>query len=713
MACARSVGPLRAEASSTNLMAMPLTFNRPWIGPHATLVAALLAAALIIGMPSRLTAQDLPTLGSRVTDLAGVMSDADRQRAEGGLADLEASANVQLFALFVDTTEGTAAPDYASEVATANGLGGNDALLVVAVGDRRHALWVGDGLSEATNDEIDSVLSDAVEPRLQASEWGAAVADGAAALGVALGAEPEPSTGGAGFPWAALLGIVLLVGGGIFLWTWWQRRRAIGRDAEERDRRVGALAREANGLLIEVDDLIRHDAQELAFAEAQFGEDAAATFGKALDAAREELRAAFAVRQKLDDSTPEAPEQREAMLREIVERCNRAKAALEEQTKHFDELRDLERRAPEVLAAQPEAAAAVEARIPDAESALEELRSEAPASSTAVQGNVGEARKRLDIARSAATRGQSALGQNNRGAAGRAAKAAQEAVAQASALLDAIGREHATLEKARDGLDAALAQARTDVEAAAAAAAALREQPLIAAAEEAKQKLAAADAAATARTDLVVAFRLATDAEAAGDRVAAAVKEGQERRAKEVDAAAAELRSAAGAVDRAADFIGARRHGVGRTPRTRLSEAQEALRRATDLRDSDPAASSEQARRARELGDEAYRLASDEFGATERAGHGGTVILDNRRFPTGRDSGWGADVGGAILGNIIGSILTGGGRGGGPFGGGGFGGGMRFPGGGGFGGGGGGGRSFGGGFGRGGGGGGRSRGGAW
>jgi hypothetical protein len=187
------------------------------------------------------------------------------------------------------------------------------------------------------------------------------------------------------------------------------------------------------------------------------------------------------------------------------------------------------------------------------------------------------------------------------------------------------------------------------------------------------------------------------------------VRAAKTRRAKEHAAADAELRAAELSLDRAEDFIGARRHGMGRRPRTRLSEAREHLERARALRDADPVASAAQAQRAMALADDAYRLAADDFSATEDAGYGGTVIIDGRHHPTGRDAGWGADIGGAILGGIIGSILSGGGGRG--WGGGGFGGGgIGLPRGGGFGGGGGG-RTFGGGFGRRGGG--RSRGGAW
>ena len=684
------------------------------LGHRGALVPAVVACllAIALALPVAVRAQTPPRLEEPVTDLSGVLTDADRATAEDGIEELDAEHGVQLFALFLGTTEGFTAAEYADLVAAQNGLGGNDALLVVAVEDRREGIWVGDLLSDATDEELDAILANAIEPRLAEEEWGDAVAAGAVGLGGALGneapSEPQPRPGSGGIlPW--FVGILLVAGGAWVLWSWWRSRREAGLEAEERDRKLGGLAREANALLIETDELIRHDSQELGFAEAQFGKEAAEAFRAALDSARGELKAAFAVRQQLDDATPETPEERERLLAEIVERCRRAQATLEEQTRKFRELRDLERRAPEILEAQPQAIAAVEARLAEAERQLETLQADAPGSSKAVHGHRSEASKRLALARKTTEEAQLALQRNDRSAAGRGAKAAQDATAQAATLLDAIGREAAALEEARALLEPALAEALRGLSAAESSAPPDEIGTFAKGIEDARAKLDAAQAASRGSPrDLVLAYRLAVEAAAASDQVVAAVRAARTRRAKEHAAADAELRAAELSLDRAEDFIGARRHGIGRRPRTRLSEARQHLERARALRDKDPVASVAQAQRAVALADDAYRLAAEDFMATEDAGYGGTVIIGDRHHPTGRDAGWGTDIGGAILGGIIGSILSGGGRGG--WGGGGFGGGIGLPRGGGFGGGGGG-RTFGGGFGRRGGG--RSRGGAW
>jgi hypothetical protein len=693
-------------------------------------VVALLAAMTAMTAVT-VAAQDTPKLQDRVTDLAGVLSGADRSTAEDAIRRLDDDRNIQLWALFVDTTDGAAAPDYATEVATANGLGGNDALLVVAVNDRRDAIWVGPLLDSITDDELDTILADTIEPRLRDSAWGRAVADGASALGQASVGAPIGGGGGGGgdgggvteptaapdLGWLAwFVPVLLILAGGLLLVWWFARWRSSHREAEERDRRTGELARRANALLIETDELMRQDDQELAFAEAEFGADAVDPFRAALAAARVELQAAFKVRQQLDDEVPEDPATREGMLNDIVARCTRAQELVGMETERFRELRDLERRAPDILTGLPDELTRIEQRLSPAEAAFAALEAEAASSAATVRGNVAEARKRIALARETASAGSAAVQSGDRAAAARAAKAAPDAAAQATALLDAVDKAAQALEEARRQLPDALAAARADVTSARSALATATDRAAQSDVGQAETKLAAAQQAASGDPhDLALALRLAREAEAAADAALGQIKEGEERRAKVLAATDAAIAAAAQAGDRAADYITARRHGVGRIPLTRLADAQVALEQARGLRDTDVEVSLGLAQRALAQANEAYRLASDEFEQTDAAGYGGSVIINGRQYPVGRsrpwpgrtrDPGWGNDIGTAILGGIIGGILSGGGRGGG----GGFGG---FGGGGG---GGGGGRSIGGGFGGfggGGGGGGRSRGGGW
>ncbi len=662
------------------------------------------------------------TLSDRVTDETGVITDAQIDEAQAAIDALDAQG-IQLWALFVSTTGGQAITDYADATAAENGLGGNDAVLVVAIDDRRDGMWVGDLLDSVTDEEIDRILAEDVEPLLGEGEWGAAIAGAAEGLGEAAasaaGEEPANTPGpgaegsGGGLDLGVLLAIAAVAFGAWMLWKRWRAGRAADEQDRERERSLRGLAQRANALLIETDELLRHNGQELGFVEAEFGADAAEPFRAALDAARNELKAAFRLRQLLDDGTPDAPADRERMLNEIVGHCEKADQLVEAQTARFQELRDLERRAPEVLADQEAQVAQARAQVPAVEALLTALRAEAGGSSQAVHGNVAEATKRLDLAERAASEGRQALDRGERGAAGRAAKASQDALAQARALLAAVQHEAGALEEARTALGPAMERARQDLQQAASVVAAESGSDQRDELAAARSRLEAAEAASSGTPpDLVAAYRLAREAEAAAESVIASVAEAREREAHEIAAADAAIRSAELATARAEEFIASRRHGIGRRARTALSEADAALTRALSTRDSDPRAALAHARRASQLADAAYATARRDFDATVDDGLGGTIVIGGSPFSTGRGANWGGDVGGVIIGSIIGSILSGGGRRGGGgfggFGGGGFGG----FGGGGFGGGGfgGGGRSFGGGFG---GGGGRSRGGGW
>jgi len=298
-------------------------------------VAPILTCALVGLLAAAPVAAQTLTGDERLIDETGLIGDDQRAEALDAIASLDDVRNVQLWALFVQTTRGEPIADYAARVAAESGLGGNDALLVVAVDDRRDGLWVGSLLGEVSDDEIDATLANEVEPRLADGEWGAAIAAAARGIDAAMadGAGPEPGTdpgttpgpGGddASNPLPILIALAL-VGGGLWLiWRWFRDRRAVAAEDRERTRRLTRLSQDANALLIETDELLRQNGQELGFVEAEFGSDAAEPFRAALQAAREELQAAFRVRQQLDDRQPETEPDRERLLNEIVARCEK------------------------------------------------------------------------------------------------------------------------------------------------------------------------------------------------------------------------------------------------------------------------------------------------------------------------------------------------------------------------------------------------------
>ena len=731
--------------------------SRAHAGPsRVRAIAASLASAVLVllaAMPA-LAVDTLPRLQERVTDQAGVLSDADVQQVEQALADLEASHNIQLFVAFVDSTGVEDVTSFTESTARNSSLGGNDALLLVAVGDRSDALWVGDSLDEVTDDEIDAILGDAVEPRLQDGDFAGAAVAGARALGdAAAGAiiptvppagETAPPAGegagsgsGSGFSLTPILAVLLLVGGGILVARALFDRR---RRATEAKAAHATLSRDANRALLHADEALKDAANDVEFAAAQWGEAEVTGYRSAIADATREVRTAFEVRQRLDDAEPETPPEQEQMLKEILARTSKASALLDEQEHRFDQLRDLEQAAPAQLEALGPAIEALQSRREAAAAEYARLTSTyAPSAVTSVAGNDAEAEKAITAASAEAARGRSIVA-TKRSDAVIALRRAQEGLARATHLVEAVERLATRLDEAAARLPAELDAAAKDVATARAGVTDGRSLPPLApgtstqpplapgaapaapgdpaaALANAERLLDAARRAAEARPlDPLAALERATQANQAADAIIAGLREAEAQRVRRLQVAGAAVASARGHVDRATDYIPTRRHGVGREARTRAAEAALRLEEAERLADTDPEAAVTAAQRATRLADEAYRLAAAEFDSWDQGG--GPVA-----GPYARTGGGDAEVIGAVLGGVLGGILSGGGRGsgwggspwGGPFGGSGGGGGFGFPGT--FGGGGGGGGGiglpgpFGGGGG--GGGGGRGRGGRW
>jgi hypothetical protein len=616
-------------------------------------VALAVALAVLVASVMPAFAQAIPRLTSPITDLMGAVTGEESQIKEA-VVRLRRDHDVQLFVLYLDSTGEETATRFAELTAQENSLGGNDALLLIALGDRSYALWVADGLDEVTDAEIDALLVDQVEPRLVNGDLAGAAVAAADTLGdaVAGGAGPrEPVTGR---DVGLLIAVAVIAVVAILLVVRVRRSLDARREAEERDRRTGQLAREANRLLLEADEVVREGDQEIAFAEAQYGEAEVRPFRDALTAARAELKQAFAARQQLDDEPNTNATSREALLTEVVERARRAGQHVDEQRERIEALRDLERTAPQALADLEARLSALEERLPVAESTMQRLEaSYAEPARQAVGGHLVEARKRLAAAAGEAARGRDALARSDARQAAVAVRNIQVAAAEAAALLDAIERLAAQLEEARDRLVAELPDAEHDV--AGARAAIDREVAPAGLAErlgEAEGLLESARREAASPTpDPLRAYKEAARANALADEVLAGVRAANEQRARLVASANSALAQARAEFDRAADYVATRRSGVGRRARTRLAEAERHLEVAA-ASSEEPARVLEEARQADRLAEEAYRIAASEFEGWDRGGPGPY-----------RDPG--ADLAGAILGGIIGGILRGGGRGGG------------------------------------------------
>ncbi len=639
--------------------------------------------ALGIGLVAPSSAIATPPVdlaGGYVVDQVGALGGREAE-VNSAIDKLYADTKTQLFVVYVDSFTGVSDPQaWAAATAKKNGLGNNNILMAVAVSDRVYNIFY-DGSVPLSAQQTDSIETNEIVPKLKAEDWaGAAIAaangfDSAIAGGSGAGSGGTGSNGtGSGGTGSAIAGgaiqaalitigviiVLLFLALGLVLFIRSRRKRA-GQLAAARTAQLSLeqLDAKASSLLVQLDDSLKSSEQELGFAIAQFGNEVTTPFSATLAEAQAEVKEAFAIKQKLDDAVPETPEEKRAMTTRIIELCETADRELDEQADAFDDLRELEKSAPQDLEKMVTDAAASTTRLAASREKLAALASSYSAKALAtVSTNPEQADKLLAFVDTTGATARDAIAKNDLSTAAVNVRAGQASLGQTAQLLDAIDSLALGLADAKSTLDAAITDTRQDLATAKALPAAASDElaPSIAAAETA---LAAATEAGNAGDPISSLGTLGT-ANAQLDRVLDAVRDEQDK----VRTAAAQLPSAistaSSQISAANDFITTRRGGVGSTARTRVSEATRHLEVAVSLSSSDPVQALTEATAAIRLSREALSAAQDDVDSFQGPGAGG--------------GGSGLNgIGGAILGGIIGGLLSGGGRGGG-FGGGGFGG---------------------------------------
>lgn len=674
-----------------------------------TRMAAILGISALFLAPYPAAAEppvEIPA-GEFIVDEAGVLG-ADRERVEDAVARLQAEHQYNLYVIYVDRFEDPTDPaGWVQATGTKKGLGRFDLMLAVAVKDRKFNFGRSAG-SAVTDEQRDTILQEAVLPRLRDNEWAEAAVDAAAAVGDAVdeaasggsdgtssggrGDSGEASSGGGVAP-ALLVGGVLAAGGvGTYLYVRSRRRgptsgpgpfpQADGAPLDPLSTMsVTELRQRAGSLLIAADDAIKSSEQELGFAQAQYGDEAIRPFAEAITVARSHMTESFKLQQQLDDHIPDSEEQQRAWLAEIIRRCEAVNTSLQEHKEDFDSLRKLEKNAPEALAAAQRAAKETAARTEAARATLARLRERyTDAALTQVADNVEQADERLAFVETAARQAQEKLSANETGAAVVAVRAAEESVHQANVLLDAIDKSARGLDEARADLERAVTQAAQDVAQARAFLGAGRNPELAGPVAAAENALNTVIGQQNGRMDPIALLQQLENAMAQLDAALGGIRDQQDqvRRARETLQHA--IMSAQAQISGTADFIRARRGGVGSEARTRLAEAERNLDYAVSIQAEDPVTALSYAQQANTLAAQAASMAQSDVegfgGPGGMGGFGGGGMFGGRG-----GGGFGGGMSGAILGGIlIDSILRGGGHGGGGsgdggiFGGGGFGG---------------------------------------
>jgi len=646
-----------------------------------SLLAAIFTAATLLA-PSA-AAEPPFRLPDYVTDNSGVLNDRQLADVQKAVDQLYSERRVRLWVVFVDSFAPQGAVGWAQQTQKISDLGSEDAILAVATKDRSYSFLVSPTASGGSSTKVDNIRRDRIEPALRNTDWtGAAVA---AANGLAgLKGAPAAGSGGGGggsmmVPLAVLAGVGLLGFGGMTLWSRKRRRKAheaavtAAKDIDPTSPEalasvpINALDDLSKSIVVEVDNAVRTSANELVLAVEEFGETQTAPFAAAVDNARQTLKQAFTVRQKLDDDVPEPLPERRDLLTRVVVSAAKANKELDTQSAAFRQMRDLVFNAPERMDALTQQLVTVTARLEPSDQKLAQLRTEFDEGALAsVARNVTAARERVAFADDSITRGRELAAKPVAGEVGDlidCVRGAESSLQQANTMLDAVDSAASDIRRAVSTLPAAIEDIQRGISQAGEQ---LAKGGLAKTAELSTARDAAVRAVSAAQTngstDPLGTFTQLTQADADLDRLLATVTEEREASDRLERSYEQALSTAESRVRSVSDYIDTRRGSIGPEARTRLNEAVRQLEAAESKRETAIDEAIKHANGASMLAAQAQQLANDDVQAGQRqyqVSYGGR-----------RQSDMGAMVGGIILGNILTGGM-GGGYGGGYTGGGG------------------------------------------
>lgn len=617
----------------------------------------LLAPSAVAEPPFRLPDQ--------VTDNAGVLNDRQLADVQKSVDKLYNDRHVRLWVVFVQSFAPQGAVGWAQQTQKISDLGSEDAILAVATDQRSYAFLVSPAAAGGSSTKVDNIRRDQIEPALRNKDWaGAAIAAANGLAGLSKGPSAIPGGNGGGssiVPFAIIGGVGLAGGGGLLLMS--RRRRRKQHDAAVTaaknidptdpaalaDVPINALDDLSKSIVVQVDNAVRTSANELELAVEEFGEAQTRPFAAAVDNARETLKQAFVVRQKLDDGVPDPLPERREMLTKVVVSAARANKELDTQTQAFHQMRDLVFNAPERLDALTQQLVTVTARLEPSEQKLTELRGEFDESALAsVARNVNAARERVEFADKEITRGRELAAKPVAGEVDELVdkvRGAEAALQQATKMLDAVDSAASDIRRAVSTLPSAIEDIQRGINQAGEqlSQGGLAKASELSAARDAAVKAVAA-AQSTGAADPLGAFTQLTQADAELDRLLAAVTEEREAADRLQRSYEQALATAQSRVQSVSDYIDTRRGSIGSEARTRLNEAVRQLEAAETVKKTDINEAIKRANGASMLAAQAQQLANSDVQA-------GQVQYQTRYG--GRQSDMGAMVGGIILGNIL------------------------------------------------------------
>ena len=625
------------------------------------------AGAVSAAAPRALPAAST-TLTEHVTDELGIL---DAAKAKQAVDTMSSKHGVGLWVLTVSDSSRKASA-IAEQAFKNTKLGRDDMLLVINIpadgsASRSYKLQAHSNSSKFSKSDYKRIDS-ALKKQLNAGDYDAAVA-----------AIPENMSGSSGSSGSGSSALPVLLGGGAVAaggaaaWTVYRRRK--NKDKEDDmlfgKRRKQAAAGDAPGnqatspatmtteqlrtqagsALVQADDTVRAAAEELSYAQAQFGLSATDAFTAALDSARKHLSRCFELRKILDDDIPETEPQQRQMYTEILQRCSEAVGEIRAQEEAFNKRRGIEANLPTSIAETTQRADETEQAIVMAETILVTLSAAYPASSlTSVAQAPEQARRLLTAGRTALDQARDSVEASQGATAVEQVRIAQGSIAQAGELAAQVTGARERLQSAARDLEAAIASISSDLVDAkrledSVPAATLA--PLVADAEAAVAEGRQASGSSPSGDPLAALDHLAR-AEAAIDAALAPAREREENDSRARASLGSRLARLNSQVESVTSYITTYRGAVGPSARTALSEAARHATAATTVQTTDPVAALAEVAAAEPLVAQAQALAeADVRGSSSsswspRSGGG---------YSGG--SGGGLDLGSLLLGGLL------------------------------------------------------------
>lgn len=671
-----------------------------------SVVAVLVGMSGIVLQAPAAHAEDPFSLPSQLEDPAGALSSSQAADAEQVLEEFREDTGLQLFVVFVDefTTPGTDTPTdgptWTRATSQASALGTGDLILAVAVDQRAYA--VGDPGDTFDQGVVQSVQLNHIEPALGEDDWLGAIAGATAGFtdawenrGSPATTSPAPPRGGSGGLGSNFPGVFfapLMIGAMVAVSSFSTRRKraqhqpAVRVPMPVQGVNLQDLQGQAAEALVGMDNAVRSAEEELAFAEAQFGNQRTEPFREALAEAKRAAQQAFALRQQLDEGKNVSPDAQRSTLAQILELTSSSRRVLDKHSGEFANLRSLQDRVPEFLTELGTRVTETRQRIPAAEQEVAGLAARYPREALGtVRDHLKQTSGLLDSASGFVTAGEQSLTRGDRASAVAAARAAEESIGQAATLLDLISRAGSDLANSEEELSKRVASISADIQDAQRLAP--KEPMVILATQRAR---AAVEVAQSSRTsgDPLKALAELDAAEHDLDTLLAPAREAEAHTTRMQENFNDRVSRVGARLSSINQTIATRRGAMSSGARTRMSEALRVYDEARALAATDPSNAMGLLTRAEQLGEQALAEAQNDLdswggsgGQPPRSRYGsvdpwsvilGGILLGGNNNSHRHSGGWGGSGGGGFTSS--GGGFSGGGFGGG-FSGGSFGGG--------------------------------------